>query len=79
MTTTEWGIIAGVAMSVCLALGPWMFMVHAKLAVVAAQLVALGEKVDKLTDANEERVPSCSRHQEKLEYLERRVERLEQG
>ena len=35
MTTQQWAIIIGVIVSGLLALGPWMFMVHAKLAVLA--------------------------------------------
>ena len=36
MRAVEWGILLGVVTSGLLALAPWMFMVHAKLAVIAA-------------------------------------------
>jgi len=54
MTIQEWQIVLGAVMSAVLTLGPWMFMVHAKLAVLAARIVDLGEKVEKASDRNHE-------------------------
>ena len=45
MTVQDWEIIAGGLVSAVLTLGPWMFMVHAKLAVIASRIGALGEIV----------------------------------
>lgn len=67
MTTAEWGIVIGVVMSALLALTPWMFMVHAKLAVLASQMANLEEKADKLIEANEQRLPMCASHAARLD------------
>ena len=66
MTAQEWGIVIGVAVSASVALGPWTFMVHAKLAVIAAQIVALGEKVEKAADANRELWSLYAQHEVRL-------------
>jgi len=67
MSTTEWGIIIGVVTSALLALGPWMFMVHAKLAVIAAQIVELGEKVEEAAEANQQLWSRFAQHEVRLE------------
>jgi tetrahydromethanopterin S-methyltransferase subunit B len=67
VTTAEWGIVIGVVMSALLALTPWMFMVHAKLAVLASQMANLEDKVDKLIEANEQRLPMCASHATQLD------------
>ena len=45
MTVQEWSIVVGVVVSAVLALGPWMFMVHAKLAVLSSQVARLDAHV----------------------------------
>lgn len=67
MTVEEWGIVIGVVVSALLALGPWMFMVHAKLAVIAAQMVELGEKVEKAAEANQDLWSCYAEHEARLE------------
>jgi len=67
MTIQEWSIVIGVIMSALLALGPWMFMVHAKLAVIASRIVDLGEKVEKAAEANQKLWAFYARHEAKLE------------
>jgi len=67
MSIEEWGIVIGVVMSALLALGPWMFMVHAKLAVIAEQIDELGEKVEKATEANQELWSLYAQHAARLE------------
>ncbi len=67
MSVQEWGIMTGVFMSVFLALTPWMFMVHAKLAVIAAQIAELGEKVEKAAEANHELWSLYAAHDTRLE------------
>ncbi|MFZ5831588.1 MAG: hypothetical protein ACOY3P_16000 [Planctomycetota bacterium] len=74
MTVAEWGIVAGVVSSALLAFGPWMFMVHARLAVLVAQVARIDTKVDKLCDAHEERLAWCVRHQSELDHCLRRLE-----
>jgi hypothetical protein len=67
MSVQEWEIVMGVVMSAILALGPWMFMVHAKLAVIAARIVDLAEKVEKAADANRELWSLYAQHEARLE------------
>ncbi len=66
MTAHEWGIMIGMAMSALLALGPWMFMVHAKLAVIATQIAELDEKVEKLADGTGRLWSRCAQHETRL-------------
>lgn len=74
MNTSEWGIVIGMATSAVLALGPWMFMVHAKLAVVVAQMTRLTAKVDELVEADQARLPRCIRHDAALDEYDRRIQ-----
>jgi hypothetical protein len=67
MTVQEWSIVIGVVMSALLALAPWMFMVHAKLAVLATQMANLEEKADTLIRADERRRPQCAQHEARLD------------
>ena len=67
MTVEQWGIVIGVLMAGLLALGPWMFMVHAKLAVLATKMTSTEDKVDKLIEANQQRLPMCARHEARLD------------
>jgi len=67
MTVQEWGIVVGVVVSGLLALAPWMLMVDAKLAVIAAQIVELGEKVEKAAEANERLWSRYAQHEARLE------------
>lgn len=76
MSAQEWGIVIGVVMSAMLALGPWMFMVHAKLAVLASQMVNLDDKVDRLIDRNEERQPWCYEHETQLRTHEVQISQI---
>ncbi len=66
MTSSELGITIGVMTSALVTLGPWMFMVHAKLAVIAAQIVALTEKVDKAADTNQQLWSRYAQHETRL-------------
>jgi outer membrane murein-binding lipoprotein Lpp len=67
MTVEEWGIVIGALISAVLALAPWMFMVHAKLAVIATQIVELGEKVEKAAEANQQLWSRYAQHEARLE------------
>ncbi|MBN2475838.1 MAG: hypothetical protein JXB62_14595 [Pirellulales bacterium] len=67
MNATEWGIIIGAVTAVLLAAGPWMFMVHAKLAVIAAQIADLGQKVEKASEAHRELWSRYAQHEARLE------------
>ena len=74
MSTQELGIVVGVATTMSLTLGSWMFMVHAKLAVLSTQVGRLESKVDRMVDAEQERLPQCIQHETALKELERRWE-----
>jgi len=76
MAGDPWAIVAGVVMSALLALAPWMFMVHAKLAVLAAQMASIQRKMDDLIEANQERLPTCALHEARLGNLDRQVDDL---
>jgi hypothetical protein len=67
MSVEQWGIVIGVVTSAVLALAPWMFMVHAKLAVIATQIAELGEKVEKAAEANQQLWSCYAQHEARLE------------
>lgn len=67
MSVQEWAIVVGVAMSAVLALAPWMFMVHAKLAVLANEMTAIGRKMDKASETHEKLWSIHARHEARLE------------
>ncbi len=67
MTAEEWGIVVGVVVAALLALGPWMFKVHAKLAVIATQLAELSEKMEKASEANRLLWLQSAQHEARLE------------
>ncbi len=47
MTIEAWSLLVCSLMSFELAIGPWMFKVHAKLAVIASKIVDLCEKLEE--------------------------------
>ena len=67
MGVHQWTIVIGVLMSVALAIGPWMFMVHAKLAVLASQVEFLCREVEKATSMYEHLTGLHTRHEARLE------------
>ena len=67
MSIQGWEIVVGVVTSALLALGPWMFMVHAKLAVIATQIAELAEKMEKATEANQQLWSFYAQHEARLE------------
>jgi len=75
MSTESWRILLGAIVFVLLALVPWMLMVHAKLAVLAAQVARLTSTVDRLieTDATRRDTAACDHVQ--LAELRRQVDR----
>jgi len=77
MSIQEWGIIIGAIGGVGVLLVPWLFMVHAKLAVISTQIADMIVKVARLQEAEENRVPKCIQHSGRLSDLERRVTVLE--
>jgi len=67
MSVQEWGIVIGVLVSGVLALGPWMFMVHAKLAVLANQVATLCRKIERTSELHDKLWTTLARHEAKLE------------
>jgi len=78
MTTQEWGIVVGVMVSGLLAVGPWMFMVHAKLAVLASQVTTLCRKMDQAAETQERLWSVHARHATKLETHDVRIAQISQ-
>ena len=76
MSSDEWSIVIGVVMSGLLALGPWMFMVHAKLAVLASQVEILCKKVDRANEAHEKLWAMYAHHEAKLETHEAQIAQI---
>jgi hypothetical protein len=67
MSWQWWQVVIGAGTSALLTFGSWMFMVHAKLAVIAARLVDLGDKVEKASQANRELWKLSAEHAVRLE------------
>jgi len=66
MSAGEWSILVSVVTSVVLALGPWMFKVHAKLAVIATQIAELDDKLEQAVCANRELWSRVAQHDTRL-------------
>jgi predicted signal transduction protein with EAL and GGDEF domain len=78
MSVQEWGIVIGTIMSAALALGPWMFMVHAKLAVLASQVAELGRKIDQAAAAQEKLWSDHARSAIRLETHDVQISQISQ-
>jgi outer membrane murein-binding lipoprotein Lpp len=83
MAIQEWISVIGIVVSVVLVLGPWMFKVHAKLAVIATRIVDLSEKVERLADAADRLWSLSADHEARLDTHEVELahvaERLREG
>ncbi len=77
MTIQEWSLVVGVLTSVLLALGPWMFMVHAKLAVIVTQVAQLSEKMEKAVEAHQELWARYAEHEARLDTHDVRLRHLD--
>lgn len=67
MSFPEWSFLAAAVLSLMLAVGPWMFMVHAKLAVIASKIVDLCEKLDDSRREHRRLWETSGRHQSMLD------------
>jgi len=76
MNTAQWSIVIGVAMSAVLALAPWMFMVHAKLAVIAARVFDLCDQVQKASEAHQKLWSLYAEHEARLDTHDVRIEHI---
>jgi hypothetical protein len=67
MSFPEWSLIAASLLSIGLAVGPWMFKVHAKLAVIASKIVDLCEKMERRGEDHRRLWEIASRHESRLD------------
>ena len=67
MDQINWGVVAGLLMSVALAVVPWMVKVHAKLAVIATQITNLCDKLDRATAEQRDLWELTAAHQSRLD------------
>jgi hypothetical protein len=67
MSFPEWSFLAGSVLAVALAVGPWMFKVHAKLAVIASKIVDLCETMDRAGEEHRRLRQTCAAHQSRLD------------
>lgn len=70
MNPNEWISLLGVAVSAVVVIGPGIVSLHARLAVLSAQVAELCDKVGKLTASHEERLRMCIDHQSRLDTQE---------
>jgi len=70
MSAHEWITLVGLAVTALLTIAPGLMAVHAKLAVLAAQVADLCDKVEKLSAAHEERLRMCFDHCARLDKQE---------
>jgi len=77
MKIEEWSVV-GVIVSGLLAIGPWMFMVHAKLAVLASQVAMLCQKMDQAAQTQEKLWSVHARHASKLETHDVQIAQVSQ-
>ena len=73
MTSSDWTALAAVAMPIVLAMTPWMFMVHAKLAVIAARVGDLCETIKRANQEQLRLADVLTRHEARLDALEKRA------
>ncbi len=76
MTFEEWSFLIKIVTAAVLALGPWMFMVHAKLAVLADRMKMVSRKLDKLAESGEQMAAVCVRHDARLEMNAEQIDHL---
>ena len=81
MNPHDWGVVVGVAISLALALLPWMFLIHGKLARLIAQVEDMRADIAEIRDnhlahiyARLGKMP-CPTHEVRLTAIEKRMER----
>jgi hypothetical protein len=66
MHIDEWAILTGVFTSLAVAIGPWMFKVHAKLAVIASRMASVCDKLEAQAADQRRLWDICARHESQL-------------
>lgn len=84
MSIEEYKIIVSVVLAALLAFGPWMLMVHAKLAVLVAKTAELCDKVEKAAESQHrlwqqsaDHEARLDRHEVQIGYLDERLREIE--
>jgi len=67
MSLQELSFVVGVVLPLALAMGPWMFKVHAKLAVIASKIVDLCDMMDHASDEHQQLWQVSSKHESRLD------------
>ena len=62
---------------IAMAIAPWMFKVHAKLAVIASKIVDLCNKMDRSVEEHHQIWQICNRHQSRLDMLDIKIAHLQ--
>ena len=70
MTADNWETLLGTVVAVAVAVGPWMFKVHAKLAVIAARMTDLCDRLHELTEESRRLWSAQHDHQLRLDRHE---------
>jgi hypothetical protein len=68
----------GAAVAVALAVAPWVFMVHAKLAVIASQLAAVCQKLERSAETSQRLWEIVARHEARLETHDVQIAHISQ-
>jgi len=77
MDVQTWGIVIGVAISLVLSIGPWMFLIHGKLAGLIARVEDIKADLDKIHNNDLAHIYRrlnelpCDAHSVRLDQLER--------
>jgi len=74
MQSEDWALILGVFIAVGAAFGPWMLMVHGKLATFAAEITRLAKLVDQLVENDYARMTRCVQNENSLYHLQQCVQ-----
>ena len=78
MTPQEWAPTVGALISLAVIVGPWMFKVHAKLAVIASKCADLCDKIEQIAHDGRRLWETSSRHESRLETHQLQIAHIEQ-
>ena len=77
MTANDWSALAAIVVPIALAMTPWMFMVHAKLAVIAAKVSDLCETIKHANEQQLRLARTVGEHETRLDAIEQRINKSE--
>ncbi len=77
LSLSEWLAVAALIVPTLLSVVPWMMKVHAKLAVIATQIAALCEKMERALAHDEELWALFTRHAARLDAHELQISNLQ--